>query len=61
MIPPDANLGTASGDLRQETGSDWVASASAPTLRMLERPDVPLLLSEGTQSLLSLRTDHSSE
>lgn len=54
MIPPDANLGTASGGLRQETGSDRVAPASTPILRTLERPDVPLPLSEGAQSLLSL-------
>jgi hypothetical protein len=63
VIPPDVNLGTASGDLRQEPGSDWAALASAPILRMLECPDVPLLLSEGAQSLLSLyeQTIHCNE
>lgn len=63
MIPPNANFGKASGYLRQETGSDCVATASAPTLRTLERPDVPLLLSQGAQSLLSLyeQTIHRNE
>ena len=54
MIPPEANLGTASGGLGQETGSDWIAPINAPILRTIERPDTPLPLSGGTQSLLSL-------
>jgi hypothetical protein len=54
VIPPDANLGTASGGLRQETGLDRVAPVSPPILRTVERPDVPLSLSGAAQSLLSL-------
>lgn len=50
----DANLWIASGGLRQETGSDWVAPVSAPILRTVERPDVLLSLSGAAQSLLSL-------
>lgn len=54
MIPPDANLGTASGGLRQESVSGGVAPIGAPILRMIEEPDTPLPLSGGAQSLLSL-------
>ena len=54
MIPPEANLGTASGGLRQEAGLDWVAPVSAPILRTVECPDVLLPLSGAAQSLLSL-------
>ena len=54
MIPPEANLGTAFGGVRQETGSDWVAPVSTPILRTVERPDVLLPLSGAAHSLLSL-------
>lgn len=54
MIPPDANLGTTSGGLRQEPGSGRVSPVGPPILRMIERPDTPLFLSGGAQSLLSL-------
>jgi hypothetical protein len=54
VIPPEANLGTASSGVRQETGSDWVAPVSAPILRTVEHPDVLLPLSGAAQSLLSL-------
>lgn len=62
MISPEANLGTASGGIRQKTGSDWVDSVCAPILRTVERPDVPLPLSGAAQSLLSLyeQTIHSN-
>ena len=63
MIPPDANPGTTSSGLRKEMSSDWVAPVSAPILRTVERPDVPLPLSGAAQSLLSLyeQTIHRNE
>lgn len=52
MIPPDANLGTTSGGLRQGSVSGGVAHI----LRIIEQPDTPLPLSGGALSLLSLST-----
>lgn len=54
MMPPDANVGTASAGLRQESGSGRITPVSAPILRMIERPETPLPLNGGAQSLLSL-------
>ena len=54
MIPLDRNLATAPDALRQEGDSDGATPVSAPILRAVERPDVPLHLSGAAESLLSL-------
>jgi hypothetical protein len=53
-MPPDGNLGTASGDLRQEAVPHWIAPKGEPILRTVERPDVPLTLSGAAESTVAL-------
>ncbi len=54
MTRPDANLGTASGDLRQEAELRWRSEYSAPILRAVEYPDTPLSVSGAADSVLAL-------
>ena len=53
-MAPDANAGTASGGVRQESGSVQVTPVNSPILSVIERPETLLSLSGGAQALLSV-------